>query len=190
MYNILVCDDDKEIVDAVQIYLEAEGYNVYKAFDGEEALELVKKVDFHLLVVDIMMPKVDGLNVVKKIREFSNVPVILLSARTEYNDKILGLNVGADDLNTRLFEGQYKVLDGMSYNSYLIKDKQNVLLDTIDKNVTKEWLNNLEKELDGEKIDYLIVSHMEPDHADNIELLASKFPEMKIVGNLNTFNIS
>ena len=98
-------------------------------------------------------------------------------------------NVGANDLNTRLFEGQYKVLDGMSYNSYLIKDKQNVLLDTIDKNVTKEWLNNLEKELDGEKIDYLIVSHMEPDHAYNIELLASKYPEMKILGNANTFNI-
>ena len=98
-------------------------------------------------------------------------------------------NVGANDLNTRLFEGQYKVLDGMSYNSYLIKDKQNVLLDTIDKSVTKEWLNNLEKELDGEKIDYLIVSHMEPDHAYNIEVLASKFPEMKIVGNLNTFNM-
>ena len=98
-------------------------------------------------------------------------------------------NVGANDPNIRLFEGQYKVLDGMSYNSYLIKDKQNVLLDTIDKNVTKEWLNNLEKELDGEKIDNLIVSHMEPDHAYNIELLASKFPEMKIVGNINTFNM-
>ena len=98
-------------------------------------------------------------------------------------------NVGANDPNIRLFEGQYKVLDGMSYNSYLIKDKQNVLLDTIDKNVTKEWLNNLEKELNGEKINYLIVSHMEPDHAYNIELLASKFPEMKIVGNVNTFNM-
>lgn len=98
-------------------------------------------------------------------------------------------NVGANNPNIRLFEGQYKVLDGMSYNSYLIKDKQNVLLDTIDKNVTKEWLNNLERELDGEIIDYLIVSHMEPDHAYNIELLASKYPEMKIVGNLNTFNI-
>ena len=98
-------------------------------------------------------------------------------------------NVGVNDTNIRLFEGQYKVLDGMSYNSYLIKDKQNVLLDTIDKNVTKEWLNNLEKELNGEKINYLIVSHMEPDHAYNIELLASKFPEMKIVGNVNTFNM-
>jgi len=98
-------------------------------------------------------------------------------------------NVGANNPNIRLFEGQYKVLDGMSYNSYLIKDKQNVLFDTIDKSVTKEWLNKLEKKLDGEKIDYLIVSHMEPDHAYNIELLASKYPEMKIVGNVNTFNI-
>ncbi|HCA21571.1 MAG: response regulator transcription factor [Eubacterium sp.] len=103
MYNILVCDDDKEIVDAVQIYLEAEGYNVYKAFDGEEALELVKSVDFHLLVVDIMMPKVDGIKVVRSVREMSNVPVILLSAKSEYNDKILGLNVGADDYMTKPF---------------------------------------------------------------------------------------
>ena len=103
MYNILVCDDDKEIVDAVTIYLEAEGYNVYKAFDGEEALEIAKKVDFHLLVVDIMMPKIDGIQVVKSIRQVSNVPVILLSAKSEYNDKILGLNVGADDYMTKPF---------------------------------------------------------------------------------------
>ncbi|MBR1673605.1 MAG: response regulator transcription factor [Eubacterium sp.] len=103
MYNILVCDDDKEIVDAVTIYLEAEGYSVYKAFDGEEALEVAKKVDFHLLVVDIMMPKIDGIQVVKSIRQVSNVPVILLSAKSEYNDKILGLNVGADDYMTKPF---------------------------------------------------------------------------------------
>ncbi|MBQ6229749.1 MAG: response regulator transcription factor [Eubacterium sp.] len=103
MYNILVCDDDKEIVDAVTIYLEAEGYSVYKAFDGEEALEIAKKVDFHLLVVDIMMPKIDGIQVVKSIRQVSNVPVILLSAKSEYNDKILGLNVGADDYMTKPF---------------------------------------------------------------------------------------
>ena len=103
MYNILMCDDEKEIVEAVSIYLEAEGYKVFKAYDGSEALEIIANEKIHLLVVDIMMPKVDGLNVVKKIREFSNVPVILLSARTEYNDKILGLNVGADDYMAKPF---------------------------------------------------------------------------------------
>jgi len=78
---------------------------------------------------------------------------------------------------------------GMSYNSYLIKDEKNVLLDTIDKRVTNEWLDNLEKELNGEKIDYLVISHMEPDHAYNIGLIAKKFPDMKIVGNVLTFNM-
>ena len=103
VYNILMCDDEKEIVEAVSIYLEAEGYNVYKAYDGAEALEIIDKEEIHLLVIDIMMPNIDGLNVVRKVREFSNVPVILLSAKSEYNDKILGLNVGADDYITKPF---------------------------------------------------------------------------------------
>lgn len=97
--------------------------------------------------------------------------------------------IGADDKDIRLFEAQYTVPNGMSYNSYLIKDEKNVILDTIDKNVTNTWLENLEKELKGEKVDYLIVSHLEPDHAYNIGLLAQKYPEMKIVGNAMTFTI-
>ena len=97
--------------------------------------------------------------------------------------------IGANDYNVRLFEGQYNVPNGMSYNSYLIKDEKNVVLDTIDRNVTDEWLEKLEKYLNGEKPDYLIVSHMEPDHAYNIGLLAKKYPEMKIVGNALTFNM-
>ena len=97
--------------------------------------------------------------------------------------------IGANDYNVRLFEGQYNVPNGMSYNSYLIKDEKNVVLDTIDRNVTDEWLEKLEKYLNGEKPDYLIVSHMEPDHAYNIGLLAKKYPEMKIVGNAITFNM-
>lgn len=97
--------------------------------------------------------------------------------------------IGADDKDIRLFEGQYEVPNGMAYNSYLIKDEKNVVLDTIDKKVTNVWLENLEKELNGEKIDYLIVSHLEPDHAYNIGLLAEKYPEMKIIGNNMTFTI-
>ncbi len=97
--------------------------------------------------------------------------------------------IGADDKDIRLFEGQYEVPNGMAYNSYLIKDEKNVVLDTIDKKVTNTWLENLEKELKGEKVDYLIISHLEPDHAYNIGLLAKKYPDMKIVGNNMTFTM-
>lgn len=106
---------------------------------------------------------------------------------TKITDEII--YVGADDKDIRLFEGQYEVPNGMAYNSYLIKDEKNVVLDTIDRKVTNTWLENLEKELKGEKIDYLIVSHLEPDHAYNIGLLAEKYPEMKIVGNAMTFTM-
>ena len=97
--------------------------------------------------------------------------------------------IGASDKNIKIFESQYVLENGMSYNSYLIKDEKNVVLDTIDEKLTDTWLENLEKALDGEKPDYLIVSHMEPDHAYNIGKLEKKYPEMKIVGNQLTFNM-
>ena len=97
--------------------------------------------------------------------------------------------IGADDKEIRLFEGQYHVPNGMSYNSYLIKDEKNVVMDTIDKNVSEQWLNNLEEQLNGETVDYLVISHLEPDHAYNIGVLAKRYPEMKIVGNAITFNM-
>ena len=99
------------------------------------------------------------------------------------------IHIGASDKNLKLFEGQYVLKNGMSYNSYIIKDEKIAILDTSDAGVTEEWLSNLEEVLDGNKPDYLIVSHMEPDHAYNIGLLAKKYPEMKIVGNSFTFNI-
>ena len=97
--------------------------------------------------------------------------------------------IGSSDKNIKIFENQYVLENGMSYNSYVIKDKKNVVLDTIDEKLTDKWLENLEKALEGEKPDYLIVSHMEPDHAYNIGILAKKYPEMKIVGNQITFNM-
>ncbi|SHK03014.1 response regulator transcription factor [Hespellia stercorisuis] len=103
MYNILVCDDDKEIVEAIEIYLTQEGYGVYKAYDGIEALEVLKKEEIHLLVMDIMMPKLDGIRATLKIREENAIPIIILSAKSEDADKILGLNVGADDYVTKPF---------------------------------------------------------------------------------------
>lgn len=103
MSNILVCDDDKEIVDAIEIYLKNEGYRIFKAYDGEEAIRILHKEDIQLLIMDIMMPKLDGIHATLKIREYSSIPIIILSAKSEDMDKILGLNVGADDYVTKPF---------------------------------------------------------------------------------------
>lgn len=103
MANILICDDDKEIVDAIEIYLKNEGYKVYKAYDGEEAIRILKTEDIQLLIMDVMMPKLDGIHATLKIREYSSIPIIMLSAKTEDTDKILGLNVGADDYVSKPF---------------------------------------------------------------------------------------
>ena len=103
MYNILIVDDEREIRDAVEIYLRGEGYKVYKAEDGVQALEQIEKVNFHVVILDIMMPKLDGMQTCMKIRENSNVPIIMLSAKSEDSDKILGLNIGADDYVTKPF---------------------------------------------------------------------------------------
>lgn len=101
--NILVCDDDKEIVEAISIYLQQEGYTIFPAYNGREALEVMKNQEIHLVIMDIMMPVMDGTHAVMTIRKTSNVPVIMLSAKSEDMDKILGLNVGADDYVTKPF---------------------------------------------------------------------------------------
>ncbi|MDD6411473.1 MAG: response regulator transcription factor [Oliverpabstia intestinalis] len=103
MFNILVCDDDKEIVDAIDIYLSQEGYHILKAYDGLQAIQIMKKEEVHLILLDIMMPNLDGIRATRKIRETSSVPIIMLSAKSEDVDKILGLNIGADDYITKPF---------------------------------------------------------------------------------------
>ena len=103
MFNILVCDDDKEIVDAIDIYLSQEGYHILKAYDGLQAIEIMKKEEVHLILLDIMMPNLDGIRATRKIRETSSVPIIMLSAKSEDVNKILGLNIGADDYITKPF---------------------------------------------------------------------------------------
>ena len=103
MYNVLVCDDEKDIVSALRIYLESEGYNVFPACNGQEAIDVIKENDIHLVLMDIMMPVMDGISAMVKIRDISNVPVILLTAKSEDTDKILGLTVGADDYITKPF---------------------------------------------------------------------------------------
>ena len=103
MANILVCDDDKHIVEAIEIYLKNEGYTIYKAYDGIEAIEVLEKEHIDLLLIDIMMPRMDGIHAILKIRETSSIPIIFLSAKSEDTDKILGLNMGADDYITKPF---------------------------------------------------------------------------------------
>lgn len=101
--NILVCDDEIEIVDAIEIYLKNEGYQVYKAYNGAQALEIIRQIEIHLVIMDVMMPVLDGIRATVQIREKLNIPVIMLSAKTEDTDKIMGLNLGADDYMTKPF---------------------------------------------------------------------------------------
>ena len=103
MYNILICDDEQDIVNALKIYLADPGYAFYEASNGMDAVKLVREKDIHLVILDIMMPQMDGIEAMVRIREFSNVPVILVTAKGEDTDKILGLNVGADDYITKPF---------------------------------------------------------------------------------------
>ena len=104
MYNILICDDERDIVAALKIYLEAEGYTTFAAYDGREALDVLRREKIHLVLMDVMMPALDGIAATAKLREESNVPVILLTAKSEDTDKVLGLNVGADDYITKPFD--------------------------------------------------------------------------------------
>ena len=103
MYNILICDDEPDIVSALKIYLASDGYGIYEAYNGREAIEMMQKTEIHLVLMDIMMPEMDGIQAMVKIRENSNVPVIFLTAKSEDNDKVLGLMVGADDYITKPF---------------------------------------------------------------------------------------
>ncbi|MGI6013364.1 MAG: response regulator transcription factor [Oscillospiraceae bacterium] len=104
MFNILICDDDHDIVNALKLYLTSEEYTLFTAYDGWEALSIVQHQDIHLVLLDIMMPELDGIAATAKLRETSNIPIILLTAKSESSDKILGLNVGADDYITKPFD--------------------------------------------------------------------------------------
>lgn len=103
MYNILICDDEQDIINALKIYLSNPEYVMFEAHTGNEALDIINQEDIHLVLMDIMMPDMDGISAMVKLREFSNIPVILLTAKSEDTDKILGLNVGADDYITKPF---------------------------------------------------------------------------------------
>lgn len=166
MTNILVCDDDKEIVDAIEIYLQQEGYQIYKAYDGEQAIKVLKEMNIQLLIIDIMMPRLDGIHATLKIREFSSVPIIFLSAKSEDTDKILGLNMGADDYITKPFNPlelvarvKSQIRRYISFSGFVKKAKQIVtgglILDTEAKTVS----------VDGEPVrltarEYMILEYL------------------------------
>ena len=145
--NILVCDDDQAIVDAIGIYLENEGYKVFKAFNGKEAIDIIEKEMIHLIIMDIMMPQMDGITATMKIREEHKIPLIMLSAKSEDYDKILGLNIGADDYITKPFNPlelmarvksqlrRYTTLGGMETKSHVYQSG-GLLIDDESKTVT------------------------------------------------------
>lgn len=153
MYNVLVCDDEKDIVSALRIYLTSEGHNVIEASNGKEAVDIVGSQEIHLVLMDIMMPVMDGIQAMVKIREISNVPVILLTAKGEDTDKVLGLTVGADDYVTKPFnpvELQARVKSQL---------RRYMLLGSGNKDVVKTRMGGIEMDdkakevtLDGEKV--------------------------------------
>ena len=136
MYNVLVCDDDREIVEAIEIYLSQEGYKVLKAYDGEEALKVLDREKVDLLIIDVMMPKLDGIRATLKIREKKNMPIIILSAKSEDADKILGLNVGADDY---MVDGEPVRLTPIEYNILLLLVKNQGKVFSIDQIYESIW---------------------------------------------------
>lgn len=173
MYNILVCDDERDITDALKIYLTKEGYKVYTAFNGQEAVDVALKEDIQLVIMDIMMPIMDGMTAMTKIREEKNVPVIMLTAKGEDTDKILGLTVGADDYVTKPFNPVELIARVKSQiRRYMTLGGGNIEKDCL-KNGGIE-LTNATKEvrLDGEKV------NLTPTEFDILKFL------MEHVGNV------
>ena len=152
MYNILVVDDEKEIVEAIKIYLEDEGYNVFPCYDGQEALKLLKNNKIHLILIDIMMPNLDGINATRQIRKISSVPIIMISAKSQDTDKIMGLNVGADDYVVKPFNPLELVARVKSNLRRYVKlgnisEGNNIVIDGLEINDSKK-----EVRVDGESI--------------------------------------
>lgn len=152
MYNILVADDEREIADSIKIYLEEAEYRVFECFDGKKVLDILKKYEIHLILLDIMMPRIDGITLIREIRKISSIPIIFISAKSQSIDKITGLNAGADDYITKPFEPLELVARVKSnLRRYLkfgnVVEKENIIIDGLSINdKTKEV------EVEGEKV--------------------------------------
>ena len=198
MQTILVCDDDKEIVEAIEIYLQQEGFHVLKAYDGEEALEILKNNEVHLLIMDVMMPKLDGIRATLKIRENSSIPIIILSAKTEDSDKILGLNIGADDYVEKPFNplelvarvkahmDRYNRLIGSNVRKNDIVEIRGI---KIDKTARRVWVNGEEKTFTSKEYDLLTFLAENPNRVFTKEELFREIWDMESVGDIATVTV-
>ena len=198
MTNILVCDDDKEIVDAIEIYLQQEGYQIYKAYDGEQAIKVLKETNIQLLIIDIMMPRLDGIHATLKIREFSSVPIIFLSAKSEDTDKILGLNMGADDYITKPFSPSEMVARVKAHLSRYerligsgtpVNDIIEIRGLKIDKTARRVYVNGEEKNFTTKEFDLLAFLAQNPNHVFTKEELFSKIWDMESIGDIATVTV-
>ena len=198
MYNILVCDDEKEIVDAVEIYLMQEGYQVYKAYDGNQALEVLKQETIHLLILDLMMPGMDGIHAMMKIRESSSIPIIVLSAKSQDSDKILGLNIGADDYMTKPFSpselvarvkahlARYDRLTGSAAEKNKVIEIRGLKIDTTARRV---WVNGEERTFTTKEFDLLTFLASHPNHVYSKEELFREIWDMESIGDIATVTV-
>ena len=198
MYNGLVCDDDREIVEAIEIYLSQEGYKVLKAYDGEEALKVLDREKVELLIIDVMMPKLDGIRATLKIREKKNMPIIILSAKSEDADKILGLNVGADDYMTKPFspsELVARVKAHLARYERLIGSvvEQNDVIEIrglkIDRTARRVWVNGEERSFTTKEFDLLSFLAGHPNHVYSKEELFREIWDMESIGDIATVTV-
>ena len=198
MYNVLVCDDDREIVEAIEIYLSQEGYKVLKAYDGEEALKVLDREKVDLLIIDVMMPKLDGIRATLKIREKKNMPIIILSAKSEDADKILGLNVGADDYMTKPFspsELVARVKAHLARYERLIGSvvEQNDVIEIrglkIDRTARRVWVNGEERSFTTKEFDLLSFLAGHPNHVYSKEELFREIWDMESIGDIATVTV-
>ena len=198
MQHILVCDDEKDIVAALKIYLESDGYCVHTAYSGEEALRVAKTEPVQLALMDIMMPGMDGITAMAKLREFSNIPVILLTAKSEDSDKILGLSVGADDYITKPFspsEMVARVKAHLARYERLIGSgmPENEIIEIrglkIDKTARRVYINGEEKNFTTKEFDLLTFLAQNPNHVFTKEELFNKIWDMESIGDIATVTV-
>lgn len=198
MYNILICDDEKDIVSALEIYLRAEGYRTFAACDGREALAVLEREEIHLVLLDIMMPQLDGISAMNELRRYSNVPVILLTAKGEDTDKVLGLNVGADDYITKPFspsELVARVKAHLARYERLIGSgvKENEVIEIrglkIDKTARRVFLNGEERIFTTKEFDLLTFLAQNPNHVYTKDELFREIWDMESVGDIATVTV-
>ena len=198
MSTILVCDDDKDIVDAIDIYLTQEGYQVLKAYNGEEAIKVLKEKEVDLLIIDVMMPRLDGIRATLKIREEMSLPIIILSAKSEDADKILGLNIGADDYMTKPFSPSELVArvkahlaryDRLVGNGKKENDVVEIRGIKIDKTARRVWVNGEEKQFTTKEFDLLTFLAENPNRVFTKEELFREIWDMESIGDIATVTV-